>query len=184
MHGPLTSHQACGEFTEFAVARLHTIDPLFGHLKKYPGQTQYNGHAADAALYRLTGQAVDLILASKVASPSKPAQPSWSVDEPRYTAADWIDPKTLPPGDEEGDPDPPQKPKDDDKPHVCPVGVPKYPYDEQRRFTNEMNAAYQSEAKRPIHADLLSHLIWRYQFEDYSFDTLYVEAVNRGAKEA
>lgn len=37
-----------GAFTEAAVAALHAADDRFGHVKKNPGQNQYNGHAVDA----------------------------------------------------------------------------------------------------------------------------------------
>ncbi len=41
-----------GAFTEAAVAAMHAIDPLWGHIQKFPGQNQYNGHAVDACMYK------------------------------------------------------------------------------------------------------------------------------------
>jgi hypothetical protein len=111
--GPLTSPERCGKFTEYVVPLLAAIDPNFGHLRKMPGQTQFNGHAVDAALYKATGQAIDIIGASKKASPETPAQPSWGVEEEaRYTdsATYWIAAVTLPGGDEESDTNPPSQP--------------------------------------------------------------------------
>jgi hypothetical protein len=111
--GPLTSPERCGKFTEYVVPLLAAIDPNFGHLRKMPGQTQFNGHAVDAALYKATGQAIDIIGASKKASIDTPAWPTWGVEEEaRYTDSDtyWIAAVTLPGGDEEPDTQPAPKP--------------------------------------------------------------------------
>lgn len=106
--GPLDSHEACAKFTGFVVPRLFKLDPNIGHLKKDPSRTNYQGRAVDACLYLATGQAIDIIGGSKVASPSTPGTPAWSVEEiARYSAADWIKPELLPPGDEEDVPAPP-----------------------------------------------------------------------------
>ena len=41
-----------GGFMEAAVTAMHDQDANFGHLAKNPGQTQYNGHAVDATVYK------------------------------------------------------------------------------------------------------------------------------------
>jgi hypothetical protein len=182
--GPLTSHERCGEFTEYAVALLHAADPNFGHLKKDPGRTNYKGHAVDATLYKPTGHAVDIIGASKIASPQTPGTPVWGVEEEaRYTEADWIAPSHLPSGDEEDDVNPPPPPKDE-KPHVCPTIEPKYSYQETLSLANELDAAYRAEAHRTVHPEPLAHWIWRYHFEGYTRKSLIDDATKRGQQEA
>lgn len=102
---PLTAGQEnCGRFTEACAIACHAADPRFGHLKKNPGQTQFNGHAVDALLFKDTGQAIDIIVGSKTDSP----KPGWGVDIPRYSAADWLQPAggEVPPVT----PDPPKPP--------------------------------------------------------------------------
>jgi hypothetical protein len=121
--GPLTSHERCGQFTEHCAPILFRLDANFGHLKKDPGRTQYNGHAVDAVLYKATGQAVDIIGASKLASPERPGTPTWGVDIPRYSDADWMAPAALPSGDEEGGVNPPKPQKPPVPPPVVPVPV-------------------------------------------------------------
>lgn len=46
----LSTHDGCGEFTEACCDALHASDPMFGHIKKNPGQNQYNQHAVDALM--------------------------------------------------------------------------------------------------------------------------------------
>lgn len=181
--GPLTSHARCGQFGEYCIAILHAIDPNIGHLKKHPGQTQYHGHAVDAALYRATGQAIDIIGSSKIASVEHPAQPAWGVEaDARYTIKDWISPASLPPGDEEDDAPPP--PKNDEPPHVCPVLEPKHSYADTLSLANDLDAAYRTETGRTVHPEPLAHWIWRYHFEGYSRDALIAQAIARGIEEA
>jgi len=43
-----------GVFVESAVRAMHDINSGFGHLRKNPGSTQYNGHAIDATVYKRT----------------------------------------------------------------------------------------------------------------------------------
>jgi hypothetical protein len=184
LFGPLDSHERCGEFVEYVAPFLHAHDANFGHLKKHPGQTQYNGHAADAVLYKATGQAVDIIGASKIASPQNPGTPAWGVDIPRYTAADWINPSSLPSGDEEDDALPPPPPKKDEPPHVCPVFAPKHSYADTLSLANDLDSAYRAETGRTVHPEPLAHWIWRYLVEGYSRDSLIAQAVARGIEEA
>lgn len=45
----LRTKQGCGEFTEAcALALYQNLLPLWGHVKKNPGQNQWDGHAVDA----------------------------------------------------------------------------------------------------------------------------------------
>lgn len=89
----LSTKEGCGKFTEDVAVAIHNADPEFGHLKKRPGQNQYNGHAVDAILYKKTGQAIDIIASSESAD----ARPGWMVDVPRYSEADWIEPSSTVP---------------------------------------------------------------------------------------
>jgi hypothetical protein len=182
LFGVLDSHERCGQFVEYVAPFLFAADANFGHLKKRPGQTQYNGHAADAVLYKKTGQAVDIIGASKIASPQNPGTPAWGVDVPRYTEADWMSPNSLPPGDEEDDALPPPTPKDE-KPHVCPVLTPKHSYADTLSLANDLDRAYRTETGRTVHPEPLAHWIWRYHFEGYTRDALIADAVARGIDE-
>lgn len=88
----LTTKIGCGRFLEDVVWELHKTDPHWGHLKKRPGQNQWNGHAVDNLLYLsiLPGQsqAVDIIGASESSS----ARLQWAPDVPRYSPADWFAP--------------------------------------------------------------------------------------------
>lgn len=98
----LTSNEGCGQFTESAVNFAQNAGySKVGHLKKNPGQTQYNGHANDAFLYADGEgneggkfQAVDIIANAESKPPYTPShQPpsnGWTVDIPRYTMSDWI----------------------------------------------------------------------------------------------
>lgn len=46
---PLATKTGCGEFTEACCYALYTQQSnLWGHIKKNPGQNQYDGHAVDA----------------------------------------------------------------------------------------------------------------------------------------
>ena len=49
-HFNLTTHVGCGLFSEECCKQLHTERPAegWGHVKKNPGQNQFNGHAVDA----------------------------------------------------------------------------------------------------------------------------------------
>lgn len=88
----LTTHDGCGRFTEACARELFKGDPNFGHLKKRPGQNQFNGHAVDAVLYKPTGQSIDLIAASETPD----ARPAWQEDIPRYGPDDWFAPDITP----------------------------------------------------------------------------------------
>src|SRR4030095_9641737 len=45
----LSSHDGCGKFTEDCCTALHdNNNQMWGHIRKNPGQNQYNGHAVDA----------------------------------------------------------------------------------------------------------------------------------------
>lgn len=72
----LTTKAGAGCFTEAVAHRLHQLDANWGHLAKFPGQNQYNGHAVDAVLYK-SGYAVDII--GSVESPK--AKPWWGIDK-------------------------------------------------------------------------------------------------------
>jgi hypothetical protein len=65
-----------GCFTEAVVYRLHQLDPNWGHLAKFGGQNQWNGHAVDAVLHK-SGYAVDIIGSSETPK----AAPRWGVDK-------------------------------------------------------------------------------------------------------
>jgi hypothetical protein len=88
----LKTEDGQGAFTDAVVATLHALDPKWGHLKKNPGQSQVHGHGEDSVLYLsdVEGQstAVDFIGGAGGSNP----QPGWIVDEPRYSAKDWVDP--------------------------------------------------------------------------------------------
>lgn len=85
----------CGAYIEAFVRHAQSNGyPKVGHLRKYGGQTQYNGHAVDAFLYRQAAsvtnplyQAVDII--ANAESPN--ARPAFQVDEPRYMDKDWME---------------------------------------------------------------------------------------------
>ena len=47
----LATHDGCGLFTEECCKQLHNRNnQMWGHIKKNPGQNQYNGHAVDALM--------------------------------------------------------------------------------------------------------------------------------------
>lgn len=71
----LGTHDGCGEFTEACVTCLHEhVSPGFGHIKKNPGQNQFNGHAVDA-LYQMGIGVYDIVLDSM--SPNGTPQYIW-----------------------------------------------------------------------------------------------------------
>ena len=88
----LRSEAGQGAFVDAVVACLHAGDARWGHLKKSGGQSHLHHHAEDAALYLSNeegqSQAVDFIGGAGGPNP----QPAWVVDQPRYSANDWIDP--------------------------------------------------------------------------------------------
>lgn len=88
----LKTAEGHGAFTDAVVACLHANDERWGHLKKSSGQSNLHHHAEDSALYLSDAdgqsQAVDFIGGAGGPNP----QPGWIVDEPRYSATDWIDP--------------------------------------------------------------------------------------------
>lgn len=85
-----------GAFTEACAIDLHAVDARWGHLKKNPGSTQYNGHAVNAVLYLsdTPGQstAVDIY---RMHDPDVTG-PRWLVDVPRYSPSDWYAPAGQP----------------------------------------------------------------------------------------
>lgn len=91
----LTVNEGCGLYTEALVEYLRRegYDKV-GHLKKNPGQTQYNGHANDAFLYRegdpILYRAVDIIGAAESTDPENPPKPNFGIDQPRYGEKDWM----------------------------------------------------------------------------------------------
>ncbi|HUQ89535.1 MAG TPA: hypothetical protein VM096_18375 [Vicinamibacterales bacterium] len=88
----LKTEQGQGAFTDAVVACLHGTDERWGHLKKGTGQSHLHRHGEDSALYLSDtdgqSQAVDFIGGAGGPNP----QPGWNVDDPRYSAKDWIDP--------------------------------------------------------------------------------------------
>ena len=74
----LSTAAGCGKFVE---AVINGTGPEWGHIKKSGSQTQYNGHAVDAIMYRsntplyngLLYQAVDIVLGAEAPG----AQPQW-----------------------------------------------------------------------------------------------------------
>jgi hypothetical protein len=87
----LDTREGCGEFTEAVVSALHAVDPNWGHFRKRPGQEQWNGHAVDAACYRL-GSGVDFIASSQ----SPTARINWLVYPDAPPSPDWYAPETSP----------------------------------------------------------------------------------------
>jgi hypothetical protein len=92
----LGTKEGVGQFTEVAVAALHAHDRRWGHLLKRPGQTQYNGHAHDGALY-LSDTPGESQFVDFVANAEGPnAYVYWNPDTPRYSASDWSAPASVP----------------------------------------------------------------------------------------
>lgn len=54
-----------GMFTEVAVRAMHDVDARFGHVRKDPGQNQYNGHSVDAVNFKnddgVTAEIIDIV---------------------------------------------------------------------------------------------------------------------------
>lgn len=133
----MTTNEGCGKYTEHWIVYAQGKGwTKVGHLKKNPGQTQYNGHANDAFLYADgTGnegglfQAVDIIGAAESTDPTNPPRINWGVDIPRYTIKDWLQ-----------------------EPNANPVPpsnmVPWVPYDEQKFQFLKRQLAY-DYARRP-----------------------------------
>jgi hypothetical protein len=163
--GPLDSRERCGLFTELAAGFLHEQDRNFGHLKKPEERTNYRGHGLDVVLYKATGQVVDIIGAAKIASREHPASVTWGVgEEGEYGVGDWIDPDDV---------HTPTKPEDK-KPEQGASG-PKHSYDDQMKMVKACGEAFGGN----LPDDFTSHLIWRFQFEGYSFEALVKEARSR-----
>lgn len=100
----LTHNEGCGKYTEALIKHLQFLGYYkVGHLKKNPGQTQWNGHANDAFLYREGDpelyRAVDIIGAAESTDPNNPPRKNFGIDEPRYNDEDWM----AEPGGENGD---------------------------------------------------------------------------------
>ena len=72
-----------GAFTEAVVTALHDQDARWGHIRKNPGQTAYNGHAVDAAVWKnpdgVTGEIIDFISGTPSGSGT---YATWIFDQP------------------------------------------------------------------------------------------------------
>lgn len=71
----LATHSGCGLFTEACCTELHNRNHAgFGHIKKNPGQNQFNGHAVDAVSC-IVGPEYGVwdIITNSVSSSAKPA---------------------------------------------------------------------------------------------------------------
>jgi hypothetical protein len=95
----LTQNDGCGFYTETLIRHLRALGYVkVGHLKKNPSQTQFNGHANDAFLYRqgdpILYRAVDIIGSAEAKPPYTPTNPAphknFGIDEPRYQDSDWM----------------------------------------------------------------------------------------------
>lgn len=106
--------ESCGRFTRRCAARLHEHDANWGLLTKGPGQTQYEGHAVDAVIYKATGQVVDIIAGAH--NPSQPGRPAWSLVG-RDPSNLWAPPGGVTP--EPRSPDPPPEPGPEPAPAAC-----------------------------------------------------------------
>lgn len=161
-HYNIDTHEGQAAFVDAAVVALHKKDERWGHLKKNPGQTQIHGHAEDAALYLADAglsQAVDFI--GGAGAPG--ARVAWSVDQPRYSRADWLDPH------EHGGVVPPTPP-------LCPPPPPAKPYPGDAFFTDALGtvlAADYAEAGQTLNAGSatwFSRTIWRHVNEGMSME--------------
>lgn len=76
----------------------------------------------------------------------------------------------------------PQPPSPQPPPPV-PVG-PAHSYTDTLSLANALDAAYRKGAHRTVHPEPLAHWIWRYQFENYTRESLIAEATQRGLDEA
>lgn len=76
----LSTKEGCGKFTEACCADLHVNDSVdWGHIKKFPPQNNYNGHAVDAfQLLRNTKQTTAGIYDIVVDSESPNAEPAFN----------------------------------------------------------------------------------------------------------
>lgn len=82
------STATCGEFTERCVWELSRGDSRWGHVKKEPGQNQFNGHAVDAMMYRTEpDHAIDII---QGAGDQVPTNPTWG--ETESGGQEWMAP--------------------------------------------------------------------------------------------
>lgn len=92
----LTTAEGCGTFVEACAIALNAKDPRWGHLRKRPGQKQWNGHAHDGCLYLSDtpgqSQFVDFIVGAEGPNPSL----GWNPDIPRYSKEDWYAPTPVP----------------------------------------------------------------------------------------
>jgi hypothetical protein len=98
----LSTNEGCGKYTEAFVKYARGVDTKVGHLKKSPGQTQYNGHANDAVLYPVGNDAndyhaVDIIARAEQPKPwypdsdRQPPEGQWSEDKnTAYKSSDWM----------------------------------------------------------------------------------------------
>jgi hypothetical protein len=91
-HYDQTTKIGAGRETNDLVWALHTHNARYGHLKKRPGQHQWEGHAVDNVLWLDPtpgqSQAVDMIAGAE----STAARLQWAPDLPRYSASDWYAP--------------------------------------------------------------------------------------------
>lgn len=81
----------CGKYMEALIPYLQKNGfEEAGFLRKYGTQTQYNGHAVDALLWKTDSinllQSVDVVKDAE----SNHASAGFSVDEPRYQHKDWL----------------------------------------------------------------------------------------------
>lgn len=80
-HFDLSTKEGCGKFTEACCTNLHdNLSQMWGHIRKNPGQNQYNGHAVDAIqLAAGTGTGIyDIIYSSE----SYEAYPTYNLKGP------------------------------------------------------------------------------------------------------
>ena len=73
----LSTNAGCGKFTEDCCKELHdTMHPAWGHIKKNPGQNQFNGHAVDAIMLLVpsggTAPGIYDIIQSSASSDARP----------------------------------------------------------------------------------------------------------------
>ena len=97
----LSSAAGCGKFTEDCCKELHDkMHPAWGHIKKNPGQNQFNGHAVDAIMLLVysgnTAPAIYDIIFSSASPEAKPV----------FNRADNVNPELwyYPPAAIQGDP--------------------------------------------------------------------------------
>lgn len=101
----LTEAVGCGKYTEALVKHLRDQGFVkIGHLKKFGGATQYNGHAIDAFLWREGDlslyRAIDVVANAESKPPygdpnttppnRQPPAKGFGIDEPRYQDSDWM----------------------------------------------------------------------------------------------